>query len=649
MSADNLTLRQRKILHFLQNHTGFITGSELSKPLEVSSKTIRTDISEINQQLNHSDIRIVSEHSKGYYLDAGNPAALAELNKIDRVFLTKEDRVRFLTLRLCLADSPLDLYDLEDEMYVSRTTLDHDLHQLKRQHVMSPPHIQLFQSRDQIWFEADERKRRDILNQLFHKDWDYNNKGNAYYGYDFLDERMLDLITSEVSDHLKQQGLQMEDTNLVTLNLAIALMYHRLANGHGLPADQPAARSNAAADRACEVMLDSLESILKTSFPPHERDRIYEIIAAGHLMDASLLNFKTVAEYFEPDVLQMAHEYLEHIKDIFGINLSEDEDFYITLLQYIRCLKIPGHIFNDQENPDLIRSNLLIEYELACLFQPLALKYLGSYPDRTELLYLALCLSGAIEFLSTQHPEQKLKTVICSHLNLPATWALKRKVLGAFGNYLEITALLPVNAKSSFSFEDTDLVLTTVRKPITCHEDTTTIRISSYMAPNDYLNIECYISSMRFLRICPAHVPAFPHLLRTAYWHTGLGSHSPVSLIELMAGDFLREGIVSPSFPEEILHRESISGFALKPGILLLYSLSPSKKTQLGVALMEHRLLWKSHKIRLIIMACFTREDVNLIFRLLQTLYQEHYSEEEIRNLRTREEVEEYYSVKNIK
>ena len=43
-------------------------------------------------------------------------------------------------------------------------------------------------------------------------------------------------------------------------------------------------------------------------------------------------------------------------------------------------------------------------------------------------------------------------------------------------------------------------------------------------------------------------------------------------------------------------------------------------------------------------MACFTREDVNLIFRLLQTLYQEHYSEEEIRNLRTREEVEEYYS-----
>ncbi|CAK7046052.1 MAG: hypothetical protein ENTB_02234 [Enterocloster aldenensis] len=72
MSADNLTLRQRKILHFLQNHTGFITGSELSKHLEVSSKTIRTDISEINQQLNRSDIRIVSEHSKGYFLDAGN-------------------------------------------------------------------------------------------------------------------------------------------------------------------------------------------------------------------------------------------------------------------------------------------------------------------------------------------------------------------------------------------------------------------------------------------------------------------------------------------------------------------------------------------------------------------------------------------------
>ena len=97
-------------------------------------------------------------------------------------------------------------------------------------------------------------------------------------------------------------------------------------------------------------------------------------------------------------------------------------------------------------------------------------------------------------------------------------------------------------------------------------------------------------------------------------------------------------------FPLASGKRQLVEQDVYKRQILLLYSLSPSKKTQLGAALMEHRLLWKSHKIRLIIMACFTREDVNLIFRLLQTLYQEHYSEEEIRNLRTREEVEEYYS-----
>ena len=52
-------------------------------------------------------------------------------------------------------------------------------------------------------------------------------------------------------------------------------------------------------------------------------------------------------------------------------------------------------------------------------------------------------------------------------MNMPAAWALKRKILGAFDKYLNVTALLPVNDKNIYDFQNTDLILSTVRKSIT--------------------------------------------------------------------------------------------------------------------------------------------------------------------------------------
>ncbi len=151
------------------------------------------------------------------------------------------------------------------------------------------------------------------------------------------------------------------------------------------------------------------------------------------------------------------------------------EDFYITLLQYLRYLSNPDHVLNSQGNISLLRRNLLIDSEIACLFQPIALKYLGYYLEEDELLYLTFCISGALETYRNYHPEQKMRTVICCHLNLPAmwsmkrkVWSMKRKVLGAFANYLDVTALLPIFARSTYDFSDTDLVLTTVKKARYC-------------------------------------------------------------------------------------------------------------------------------------------------------------------------------------
>ena len=643
MDKLNLSLRQRKLLHMIQEQTTYITGNELAKQLGVSPRTIRSDIVEINQNILPYQAEIHSERSKGYLYTAENPEIIQQLNQIDTAFFTKEDRIRYLAFRLCLTDEPLNLYDLEDEMFISHTTLEHDLHGLKMKYVLSEPYIKLEQKRNFLTFEENERKRRSVLNRLFHEDWNYNHNWNTYYGYTFLNKDVLDYIMDEVPLHLDKYGISMEDPSLVSLNLAAAIMYHRVLSGHQLPPAPPVLRPDTPASLASDSLADALEGQFHCSFSHEERDDLYQRIASAHLPDVADITPANVTQHFGPVTIQLADAYIERIWNVFHLDFSEDEDFYITLLSYIQFIQAPTHILNTQGNKDLEKRILSVEFEIAYQFQDLAQQYLGYYLNQNELLYLAHCISGVLEFLFEIRPETKMKTVICCHMNMPATWALKRKILGAFDKYLNVTTLLPVNDKNAYDFENTDLILSTVRKTITDQSGIDTIQISPFLAPDDYRLLSEYISERRIEHLCAASDITLGQLLEHAFWHEKEDFTDRFTIIETMAEDFLQNGLTDMSYLSDILRWESIATNATGPGILFLHSLVPAKETRLSVTTLDHRILWNSYKIRIIIMGAFHPDDASLVFRLLHIFYNDKLDLDTLRMLKTKEEIIDFF------
>lgn len=644
MESITLSLRQRKLLNLIQNQTSHITGQALAKQLNVSPRTIRSDIVEINHALITCNAKISAERSKGYFLECTDMESFQEQFKTDDLLSTREDRIRYLTFQLCLSEVPLNQYDLEDEMYVSKTTLDNDIAILKRRYVLSNPHIKLKHLGDTWEFEHCEAKRRAILNQLLHSDWNYNTTGNAYYNYHFLDADVMNLIMRITARHLYNYHFQIEDANLVSLNLSLAIMYYRMLSGHVLKQAPAFTEANDTVSHLCTDIFNSIEEAFSCVFPPQEKHAIYLHLCNSHLQDANKFTFDTITDYFDTFFIEMADYYLEKVHATFHIDFSDDEDFYITLLQYLRYLKSPGHIFNVQGNPNLLRRNLLIDSEIAYLIQPIALEYLGYYLNEKELLYLAFCISGALEGYWAHHPEHRIRTVICCHLNLTAIWAIKRKTLGAFGNYINITALLPVNARSAYNFQNTDLVLTTVQKKITDNPNTQVLRISPDMLQEDYIRIQQLVKDncLRFLFKDQSH--SLARLLPAAYWHENINATDRFSIIEYLSEDFIQDGLVSPRFLEDILRRESTYTYGLQPGVLFLYSLEPAKKTQLSIATLEHRILWNSSKIRVIIMACFEASNQTLLLKLLQEIYVDHDNIDYFRKVHSKTELISFFS-----
>lgn len=653
MDSLHLSLRHKKLLNFLQSQTDYISGTELARYLHVSPRTVRSDISEINKALAGDGICIHAQKRRGYHLDVENPHALAQLKQLGNTFLTKEDRIRYLAFTLCLSDIPVNIYDLEDEMYVSHTTLEHDIHLLKVKYVLAPPYIALIQKKGFLEFEADERKRRAILNHLFHEDWNYNTRDNAYYSYEFLDHEQIELISKKVDDYLNKYSVILEDTDLVSLNLAIAIMHRRSLSGHALDAagapdgvfDAGAASCATPADsagRAVDELLDDLERSLNFHIAPTERAEIYDRTVNTQLLDANQLTFATVGRYFSEKTIRMADRYLQRLQKQFDLDLTKDEDFYITLLQLLRYLQLPYHSFNTfQINPDMARNQLMIEFEIAEAFQEIALETLGYYLNHTELMYLAFTISGALEYLH-QLSRTKFRTAICCHLNLAATWALKRKVLAGFDKFLDVVALLPVNSKQIFDFDTVDLVLTTVKKSITDCPNTQVLYISPFMAPADDSKIENYIARKRLEQLYAPTLPSMDSLLTEAFWHEQMAETDKLAIFNMLISDFISNGYVREDFHKDVLRRESISTFAIQPGMVLMYSLKPSERTVLSVATLEHRITWNSYKIRTVIMAAFRPQDATAVFMLMNRIYG-NYDDATVSQLKTKREIVDYF------
>ena len=98
-----LTLRQRKLLHYLQHQSDYVTGQALAAYLSVSSRTVRTDVTEINEMLAEKGIHIYSKRSSGYLLRAEDEKELKKLSQTNSSFLSRDERSRHIAFRLCLS------------------------------------------------------------------------------------------------------------------------------------------------------------------------------------------------------------------------------------------------------------------------------------------------------------------------------------------------------------------------------------------------------------------------------------------------------------------------------------------------------------------------------------------------------------------
>lgn len=125
----------RKILYFIFTSNQAVTGEKLANIINVSLKTLRKNIKEINQILLDKGVQIKSKTGVGYYIEINDDSLFEPFkNELVNDYMAKRlyadsqrNRANYIVRSLLSDDKKKTLFDLSEAIYYSDSSINKDM------------------------------------------------------------------------------------------------------------------------------------------------------------------------------------------------------------------------------------------------------------------------------------------------------------------------------------------------------------------------------------------------------------------------------------------------------------------------------------------------------------------------------------------
>lgn len=424
-----LTKRQIKILESLiNNNNEYYTSNQLAQQLNVSIRTIKSDLKEIKKYSETSDdFKIESLPSKGTRLIIHDEnSLLSSLNrltrKVDYTNRDNIDRVNELIKKLIFSNTYISKYSMMESLYVSESTLYQTVNEAKQK--LKDFNLNIFYKTNHGYFiEGDEVDiRRYIM------------VNNLYFNNSIIINEDLARIYNVIANSFVDNKYQINEKNLQNITMHVALTIQRVKDGNYVNI-----KTTSSLKGTTEYRIS--ENILNHFLMMYNIDR-------EHLQNETLLLTQTIlgkTEYYINDSLQdqindIINAFFIEIQSKFSINFCTNENLKLFLALHVvpMIYRIKSHTTLVNEMSTEIRQSFPIGYDIALDFSTKLSKIFDIHISEDELSYLTLYFNYGIENLNLGGKSRRI--LIFTNLRKSETILLKHKILSWFPNQIsEIT------------------------------------------------------------------------------------------------------------------------------------------------------------------------------------------------------------------
>lgn len=598
LSNENRSIYVLQMLHKSQ----MVSISTLASKLNVSERTIRNDMKQLNAMLQHC---AVIEGKKGQYIlrifdGLQFKKVVQELENTSDFLNTVQNRMDYMFEKLMHTEEPVLADELAYEMNVARTTLMHDLKKLRMQ--LEPYHLTIVgkTGKGLLLQGCEVDIRQYVLEHVYEQ---------VYQSYP-LDEEIIQIITKIFEQNSFENSVKVSFIRFITL------MLDRFLTGHyvGELSAQFYHLTTRPEFEFVHKIMEQIEQYLHIEFPIEEKLFVLlPIIGMRTPTDIRGMQFIEI----DPSIHDLMERVLEQIQEKMHISISCGEftdEFVYHLMFMINRLRFQVRL----KNPMLDELNR--KYPLACQMANIAADVVeqeyGLLVSEDEKGYLASYFSVFIEESGLQNKVYRV-AVVCGTGRVTA-----RLVAVQLRKVLDSSAEISLFADEKVDCDllnQYDIVLTTVELSCSCNRPV--IRIYEIFNEHELIH---KIEKARYWD--QIDVPVIDN---NWFVMTGLLDKSRFFLLDpdqsyedaiaYMTQSLTDNGQVDTGFLERLQRREE-KGTMVFGAVAIPHSTqNVSTKLVLSVGVFKKPICYKNQQIRIIFMLALpqstTKED-DLLLRV---------------------------------
>lgn len=600
-----LNKRQKQIVMMMDDHKSWITGKELSKLLDVSDRTIRSDIDSINRYYN--DSLIESNLRSGYRINQEIFTSLdTEFEEI--IPQTPHERCIYIIQELLFERNELNLTTLQDKVFVSGYSIDNDLKRIKK--MIEPyPNLKIIRSKNYIRLEGSEENKRKLYKELLAEETqgnflNMNKLASLYKDFDLL------LVKDVLEDTFGKFNFHVREMAFPMLMIHVGIAIERIIRHNYIQTD-----------RKKDVITNSVEYEIASEFFLRVSKKIrIEIVEDEVVLLTLLLMGKKGTDYTDDVVHLSSKEFsinelidgmLSVVEDSFGIDFRQDSDLKVGLQMHIQSLVERQR--NHVKVTNVYLQEIKREYPLVFEMGIRVGRYLEERLDVTigenEIGFLSLHLGSAFERANLN---TKYRVVMIYPHDQALSNMCVRKVENHFGERLGIIECLNFFEEEAVLRSKPDLILTTL--PLKHNLDVCTIQISLFVNSEDESKIFQGLNLLDKKRFQQEFESRISTLINEKFFYVDLDLATPKDVISYMCDQLKKDNYVGSTFKDSVLKREEMSATSFMYSFAVPHTFNvPSLKSNLSVAILKKPIAWGAFDVKMVILLAIDEKDRQML------------------------------------
>ena len=562
---------------------------DIASTINVSERTIRTDISNLNDYLIDKNAKIKLIRQKGYILDCEDEKKIIDwwgnFNKTEGYSLlgSLKERQNYLFALLLNEQKYYSVYELMEHLCISKNTLYIYLKNIRK--TLSNYNLKLINNTNTgfkvIGTEYDKRKA--ILDLFLINDLQSYLVGFTDLEKLFLTNIDLDLLNTLESKYL--YSLQLLDSDFYHKNIisTIALAIARVKEGltiNEISIEVPKLMDHAL--DAIYLFLKEIENSFSITLPINEIN--YFILTLSINVPRLIKNPKNHPS--ESSII--VDELLTSIYETSNLNWTKDKILFEDLVNHIENFIKISSIDKERKNPILstIINSFPFAYSLSLTHLGVIGKKYNIFFSEDEVGYIALHIAGAIERHKAK--TQQLNVIIVCGGGFAMSKIIESKINKKFPNKFNIKKTYSYAEFQLSKISDIDLTITTL--PFT-QENTPTIYI-------DMSNIDKAIDDLKYYLTDDQINNNVMQLFNPEnFYYFDTDKLSKKDLLVKMAVDLEKQNIVSADFVSSVLERESLQTTLINDVIAIPHSMTMiANRSRVSVAIFPNGIQWEKDK-----------------------------------------------------